>query len=358
MSQLKCFADQHAVNGYNIRGALMGLPSFETKLRVLCMLAAAAMMSSNLALGADQIVWKLGHTLTVPGTLYEEILTKEVPARISKASGGQIQVQPIIGLINTNSVIGALQQGRVEMGDLTVAYSAATYPTWAVLNLPGLVNDQKLIAPIAKSIVMPVMTEDMKQWGIRPVMAFGWIGGSYFSNKRIATTKDFAGLSWRTHAPMLSQLITELGGKTIGMSFEELYPSLDRGIVDAYTTTYPAMHAAGLQKVTKYAIAAPNGTSLAVLMVSEEALGKLPADLRSKVLAEFEAIQGEIGDRLYNESLQVINELKAGGLTVITLPDAENQKLVAASKKAVWDVWLKQTGEKGEKLLKQVEGYK
>jgi TRAP-type transport system periplasmic protein len=335
----------------------MGLPSFGTKLRVVCVLAAATMISGP-TLAAEPIVWKLAHTLTVPGTLYEEIYTKEVPARIAKATGGQVQVQPIIGLITTNAVIGAIQQGRVEMGDLTVAYSAATYPTWAVLNLPGLVNDQKLIAPIAKAIVMPVMAEDMKQWGIRPVMAIGWIGGSYFSNKRITTTKDFAGLTWRTHAPMLSQLITEMGGKTIGMPFEELYPSLERGIVDAYTTTFPAMHAAGLQKVTKYAVAAPNGTSLAVLMVSEAALAKLPPDLRTKVLAEFEAIQNDSADRLYNESVKVVDELKAGGMTVITLSDEENQKLIAASKKAVWEPWLKQTGEKGEKLLKQVEAYK
>jgi TRAP-type C4-dicarboxylate transport system substrate-binding protein len=321
------------------------------------MLAAATTISGP-TLAAEPIVWKLGHTLTVPGTLYEEIYTKEVPARIAKATGGQVQVQPIIGLINTNAVIGAIQQGRVEMGDLTVAYSAATYPTWAILNLPGLVNDQKLIAPIAKAIVMPVMAEDMKQWGIRPVMAIGWIGGSYFSNKRITATKDFAGLNWRTHAPMLSQLITEMGGKTIGMPFEELYPSLDRGIVDAYTTTFPAMHAAQLQKVTKYAVAAPNGTSLAVLMVSEAALAKLPPDLRTKVLAEFEAIQNDSADRLYNEWVKVIDELKAGGMTVITLSDEENQKLIAASKKAVWEPWLKQTGEKGDKLLKQVESYR
>lgn len=337
----------------------MGMSRFRAKVRVFLLLAAAmTMASSHWAFAADKVVWKLGHTLTVPGTLYEEIYTKEVPARIAKASGGLVQVQPLIGLINTAAVIGALQQGRVEMGDLTVAYSAATYPTWAVLNLPGLVDDQKLVNPIARSVVMPMMAEDMKQWGIRPVMTVGWIGGSYFSNKKIEAAKDFAGLTWRTHAPMLSQLITELGGKTIGMPFEELYPSLDRGIVDAYTTTFPAMHAAGLHKVTKFAIAAPNGTSLAVLMVSEQALNKLPADVRSKVLGELDALDREVAARLVNESIEVQSKLKSSGVTIINLPAAENEKLIAASKKAVWQPWLKQTGEKGENLLKQVEKFK
>lgn len=335
----------------------MDLTSFSSKLRVLCVLVSA-MMVSDLALAQDKIVWRLGHTLTVPGTLYEKILTEEVPARIAKASGGAIHVQPIIGMVKTNDVISALQQGRVEMGDLTVAYTAATYPTWAVLNLPGLVDDQRMIAPIARKIVVPAMAEDMKQWGIRPVVTLAWIGGSYFSNKRITTSTDMAGTKWRTHAPMLSKLITELGGATIGMPFEELYPSLERRLVDSYTTTYPAMHSAGLQKVTKYAIAAPNGTSLAVLMVGEQALNKLPADLRAKVLAELQAIDNEAGDRLYNESVQVVNKLKASGVEVITLSDAENQKFISASKKAVWPEWRQQAGEKGEKLLKQIEAFK
>ena len=244
------------------------------------------------------------------------------------------------------------------MGDLTVAYSAATYPSWAVLNLPGLVDDQSLIAPIANKIVVPAMAEDMKQWGIRPVVTLPWIGGSYFSNKKITSTADFAGTKWRTHAPMLSKIITEMGGATIGMPFEELYPSLERRLVDSYTTTYPAMYAAKLYKVTKYAVAAPNGTSLAVVMVGEQALAKLPPDVRAKAVAELDAINREAGNRLYNESLEVVKNLKAAGMEVITLPPAENEKLIAASKKAVWAEWRQQAGDKGEKLIKQIEAFK
>ena len=214
----------------------MSLPGFRTRHGVFWVLAAAMMASGHSALAADKITWRLGHTLTVPGTLYAKILIEEAPARIAKDSGGGVHVQPIIGMVKTNDVISALQQGRVELGDLTVAYTAATYPTWAVLNLPGLVDDTRLIAPIAKQIVVPAMAEDMKQWGIRPVVTLGWIGGAFFSNKRITSANDFAGLKWRTHAPMLSKLITELGGSTIGMPFEELYPSLDRRRADGGRT--------------------------------------------------------------------------------------------------------------------------
>lgn len=320
--------------------------------------ALLAVSSSGLVLAADQVVWRLGHTLSVPGVLYDKIITYELPARINKASGGLVRVQPIVGVVRTDDVLNALQQGRVEMGDLTVAYSAATYPLWAVLNLPGLVDDVKQIAPIAQKIVLPVMAEDMAKWGIRPIIVGGWDGGGFFSNKRITTAKDFAGLKWRTHAPMLSKQITELGGATIGMPFEELYPSLERRLVDAYTTVFPAVHATHLSEVTKYAIVASGGTSLWVVMVSDQALNKLPADVRMKVVAELEAINNEVGDRLYNEYVESFGKLQKAGVEIITLSKEENQKLIDAAKKAVWPEWLKQTGDRGQRLMNQIQSFK
>lgn len=63
--------------------------------RISGVLALAAAWAT--AFGADKVVWRLGHTLTVPGTLYEKIIVEELPARIAKATNGALQVQPIIG---------------------------------------------------------------------------------------------------------------------------------------------------------------------------------------------------------------------------------------------------------------------
>lgn len=321
--------------------------------------AAAAMMTIGTAARAqDTTTWRLGHTLSVPGTLYEQILTKELPERIAKATGGAVRVQPIIGIVKTPDVISALQQGRVEMGDVSVAYIAATHPSWAVMSLPGLVEDERLVAPIADKIVLPAIAQDLKQMGIRPVVSVAWVGGAYFTNKRIDKVADIKGTKWRTHAPMLSKTVAELGGAPIGMPFEELYPSLERGLVDAYTTTFPAMYATGLQKVTKHAILAPQGTTISVVMVGEQALAKLPADLRSKVLAELSAINRDAADRLLKERDDVIAKLKSAGVEMITLAPEENAKFVAAAKTAVWAAWRKDAGEAGEKLLQQIENYK
>lgn len=319
--------------------------------------ASLILLSAGPAFAADKIVWRLGHTLTVPGSLYEKIITTEIPERIAKASDGLVQVRPLIGVIRTNDVLGALESDRIQMGSLTVAYSAATHPLWAVLNLPGLVNDNALIAPISREIVQPEIEKDMKQWGIRPAVIVSWDGGAYFSNRSVEGVGGFKGLRWRTHAPMLSEIITAVGGATVGMPFEELYPSLERRLVDAYTTTFPAMYAAGLHKVTKYAIAAPNGTSLAVVMVTEKALSRLPGGVRAKVVAELDAINAEVGERLHQEYLDVIKKSQEAGMEVIHFSDAETNQLIETAKEVVWSHWLGQTGDRGKKLIDAIQAY-
>jgi len=313
---------------------------------------------ANPAHAADQTVWRLGHTLTVPGSLYEKIITEEIPARILKATDGKVVVRPMIGVISTDDVVNALRRDRIQMGSLTVAYSAATYPLWAVLNLPGLVNDPALIAPISREVVLPEVAEDMKPMGIRPAVVVSWDGGAYFSNKPINKVEEFGHLQWRTHAPMLSQIIVAMGGATVGMPFGELMPSLERRLVDAYTTTFPAMYAAGLAKVTKYAIPAPNGTSLALVMVGEQALAKLPESTREQVIAELDAINNEVGARLHDEYLQVVKQAQEQGMEMLAFPDEETDKLMTIAKESVWQPWLKETGSRGEALLEKIQTYK
>ena len=325
-----------------------------------CLLGLAAVLvfaGTQPVLAEETVTWRLGHTLTVPGSLYEEIITKEVPDRIAEASGGMVQVRPLIGVIGTDDVLNALRRDRIQMGSLTVAYSAATYPLWAVLNLPGLVNDNELIGPISREVVLPEIEQDMQEMGIRPVVVVSWDGGAYFSNRPVRGAGEFSGLRWRTHAPMLSQVIDELGGATVGMPFEELHPSLERRLVDAYTTTFPAMHAAGLYDVTRYAIEAPNGTSLALIMVSEQALERLPENVRADVVAELDAINEEVADRLHQEYLDTVAAIQEEGVELISFSEDEAMKVTEAAQKAVWEPWLEQTGERGEQLLQAIQDY-
>lgn len=319
----------------------------------LCLLILAA-GASNAADKPKPVVWRLGHTLSLPGSLLETVTTKEVPQRIAKASRGLIKVQPLIGVIKPDDVLTALQQGRIQAGTLTLTYAAATHPLWGVSALPGLLEYDQVDA-FSNKIMFPILKQDFAKWNAQPVLVGGYMGHTYYSNVLIDNVEDFKGVQFRTDSPTMTQMITALGGSAVGMTFPELYPALERRLVDAYTTMRASMFYAGLGKVTKYAQNWPSATPLYSMMVSDAALAKLPADVRKAVLAEFVAIQQDFGKRLYAEMLDLNKKVQAQGLKFVEVPEAERQRALKIAQEHVWKPWLERTGKTGQELVERTQ---
>lgn len=313
---------------------------------------AFAACAAHAAKPPETIVWRLGHTLSLPGSLLETVTTKEVPERIAKASGGLIKVQPLIGVIKPDDVLTALQQNRVQIGTLTLTYAAATHPMWGASALPGLLEYEQVDA-FSNRIMMPLLRQDFAKWKTQPVLVGGYMGHTYYSNVLIDSVEDFKGVQFRTDSPTMTQMITALGGAAVGMTFPELYPALERRLVDAYTTMRASMYFAGLGKVTKYAQNWPSATPLYSMMVSEQALAALPDHVRNAVLEEFTLIQQDFGKRLYAEMIDLNKKVQAQGLKFVDVPEAERQRALKIAKEHVWKPWLEKTGSSGKELVER-----
>jgi TRAP-type transport system periplasmic protein len=323
-------------------------------IRIFAQVAALAsvVLTSSAAHSAEAIVWRMGHTLSLPGSLLEVVTTKEVPQRIAKASGGLIKVQPLIGVIKADDVLTALQENRIQVGTLTLTYAAATHPLWGASALPGFLEYEDVDA-FSNKIMMPLLKEDFGKWSSQPVLVGGYMGHTYYSNVLIDKLEKFKGVQFRTDSPTMTQMITALGGAAVGMTFPELYPALERKLVDAYTTMRASMYYAGLGKVTKYAQNWPSATPLYSMMVSDKALAALPANVRQAVLNEFAAIQKDLGQRLYAEMLDLNKKVQTQGLKFVNVPEAERRRALIVAKEHVWKPWLEKTGSSGKELVER-----
>ena len=99
-----------------------------------------------------------------------------------------------------------------------------------------------------------------KQWRLEEhrVIAFpcGSHAGEIFmqSNKRVQTLDDFQGLKVRTSGAW-AEIATELGASTVILPGPEVYPALERGVVDAMEWATPWInYEMGFHKVAKYVI--------------------------------------------------------------------------------------------------------
>ena len=147
------------------------------------------------------------------------------------------------------------------------------------------------------------------------------------------------------------KLLETMGGAPVGLPFTELYSSIERRVVDAYSSATSAVIGSGLFEVTKYAEDWPAGHGLWFYVVSEDALKLLPPDTQKAVMDEFALIQRDLSQRQLAETTKSIEDLKAKGMQFIVVPEAEKQKARDLARKIVWTTWLERTGPEGRALL-------
>jgi TRAP-type C4-dicarboxylate transport system substrate-binding protein len=322
--------------------------------------AAAVLAFASMGVAAQQkpVVWKFGHIFSVPKTLFDDVAMKEYPERIGKASKGLVKIEVVQGIVNPNNMFEALADGRIQMGSVIPAAVSATHPRWAVLGLPGVLDKDSDYPKVAREVVWPHTDAEMKRrWGATIVNMGCFTGTLFFSPANVGPVdriEKFKGLKYRSHSVDVSRLIESMGGAPVGLPFTELYSSLERRLVDAYTSATNAVLGTGLFEVTKYAEDWPAGHGLWYYVVSEKALNQLPADVRKAVMDEFALIQRDLSQRQLAETAKSIEELKAKGMQFIVVPEAEKQRARELARKVVWTNWLERTGAEGRTLLVNV----
>lgn len=310
------------------------------------------------AVAQETVTWRFGHVFSVPNTLFDDVAMKELPDKIREASDGMVNIEVVTGIVGPNDMFDALADGRIQMGSLVTAAVSASYPRWHVLGVPGVLDSESDFPDVATNVVWPAIEkETMERWRGR-LVTMGAFSGTFFfsqeSNGPVDSIADFQGLKYRTHSLEVSQLIQAVGGAPVGLPFGELYGAMQRNTVDAYTSATPAVLGTGLFEVTKYAEDWPAGLGLWFYLVSEDALDKLPADVREAVLKAFAEVQSDMPQRQLAETAESIETLKGKGMEFVTVPEAEKAKLREVAEDVVWTDWVKRTEPGGEALLDDV----
>ncbi len=308
---------------------------------------------------AEPVIWKFAQTTPIPGTVWHRYATEVLPQRINEATGGQVEVQVISGVVKPSDLLTGIRDGEVQGGTLLFPYVGPTLPLWNVLSLPGLVTDESRYPALVNDYVLPLVAEEAgERYGAVPVVVAAFPGAYFFSNGPIDTLGKIEGTKYRAHSPELVQIVQAAGGTAVSLPFGELYGALERKMVDAYTSAATTVSAAKLDEVTKFAENWPGGMGTWGYFVSEAALAKLTPELRAKVMDAMAKLNTDVQAASLTEVGAAIETLKARGMTFVDIPGAERQKAIALAQDKVWTAWLGNTGDKGSALLDQIKAAK
>ena len=198
-------------------------------------LAAGAVAAPAIAQSAPELRWRL--TSGFPKSLDTIYAAAEVFAHyVSDATDGRFQVQPfaageIVGTFQAADAVGA---GTVEMAHTSPYYYVGKDPTFAFgTAIPFGLNARQSNAWAYQGGGMDLLNEFYAKHNI-----YGLLGGNTgaqmggWFRKEIKGVQDLQGLKMRIGG-LAGQVMSKLGLVTQQIAAGDIYPSLERGTIDA-----------------------------------------------------------------------------------------------------------------------------
>jgi TRAP-type mannitol/chloroaromatic compound transport system substrate-binding protein len=232
------------------------------------------------AAAAQQLTLKLASAVT--GGPVQELGAVAFADRISSATAGRIKVQvfPGGGLGNALKVPETVKNGVAELGYSWMAYDwGADKTTVLFAGYAGSFDSEKMLHWIYEGGGLQLWRQYRdERFGVVSIpMLLGPAEVFMHSRRPVRTLEDIKGLKLRTSGAWL-EMAKDLGAAPVTLAPGEIYPALERGVIDAAEWSTPSQNiSTGFHKVAKYVIipGVHQPTFVWELIVNKDAWGKL-----------------------------------------------------------------------------------
>lgn len=304
--------------------------------------------------------WR-AQTYAVAGSVGYKALEKSL-ADLKAATGGRIDIK----LYGVGSLVGPFDQldavgmGIFECGFNAGAYYAGKDPAFAAFFQPlGLWDStadvkawayhfggNELIAELYAKYKVHYLGPAVV--GAEPIM----------SNVPLKSLDDFKGIKIRTSGGLSSQLFSSLGASPVKMGGGDLYTGLDTNVVDAAEFVSLAENMdMGLGEVVKYVLypSFHGPAAMCDFIINQKKWDALPDDLKAVFNIWIRQADANFDYMAQAESLKALDKLRAGGITLSTLPEEDMKKAKEISKNLVME-WGKKSELSG-KIVNSIIDY-
>lgn len=241
---------------------------------------------------AKKIVWR-GQS-SYPAGLPQLYAPAEHFARVVKQlTGGRliVKVSPGGSIVPSKQVFDAVSAGTLDIGFTWAGWWMGKFPASVLFgnSFPNGLQMREMLGWIYHGGGLELWNEMYRGHGVVVLPPYGILGPENFcwSHKPINSLEDFKGLKFRT-VGIWGKCLERLGARVVSLAGGEVYPALERGVIDAAEFATPAIDKKlGFHEICKYLKVGGIHEPCAPLetLVNEKTWAALPEDLKPVVKA-------------------------------------------------------------------------
>jgi TRAP-type C4-dicarboxylate transport system substrate-binding protein len=254
-----------------------------------------------------------------------------------------ITIHANASLVNVEDSLTSVRDGRADIAFTATLYHQADLPLTTVTEIPFLSPDANAQVRAIDELYqededLQAEFHDLGLHLLQPIPASVALFGS--PEGPLTTMEQLRGLNIRAVGSS-ANVVRAAGGNPIAITFPEIYESLERGVIDAFSeVVLDAAVATGLYEAAPYLSDPGIGPPTVYPLVIQKALwDDMPEDLRTAMREASEATMDEVLriQREFDES--ACDQLLEDGGSVSLWDDAEAERLSDALGDDLLDAW-------------------
>lgn len=289
-------------------------------------------------------------------------LQEQVKARTQ----GQVEIEVTtigeLGLGGTE-MLRVLKSGVIDMAEILPGYVAGDFPLIEACDLPGISTSMAQSRQLYDAWTENVVSKNEAAMGGKIIGSFCWSTMFMYTKFPLDSLEAFKGRKIRVFAPAQARFLTALGAEPVSMTTADVYPSLQRGVIDGGITGTEHVKASSLWEVTKYMTNVNIPPMGSYVVIGTRGLAKVPAELRGIFTGIYKELS-DLGWKLGadNDQLGYAYALEKGMvLTKVSKPEWVPQ-LTRISKEDILPWWAGRAGARAKpafnEFLAPVVGFK
>jgi TRAP-type C4-dicarboxylate transport system substrate-binding protein len=280
-------------------------------------------------------------------------------ASIEKDSGGTIKykIHPAQQLGKAFDHYDMARDGIADVAYVSPGYQPGRFPIFDAANLPFMMTNAKAGSAALDDWYRKYADKEMKD--VKFCFAFAHDPGSFHSrSKKIEVPADIKGMKIRPAHATMASFVTALGGLNAPAAAPEVRDILEKGVADAVTFPWGSTVLFGIDKVTKYHMAAALYTTSFVWAMNKSTYAQMSPS-QQKVIDDHcnrqwaERVAAPWADFEHDG----IAKLEAEpGHEVYPIADAQLNEWKAAAEPVVktWSAAVKKTGADPDAILNDI----
>jgi TRAP-type mannitol/chloroaromatic compound transport system substrate-binding protein len=200
-----------------------------------------------------------------------------------------VRMQPGGSMVPSKQVFDAVSSGTLDIGCTWAGWWLGKFPASVLFanSYPNGLQMQEMLSWIYHGDGLELWNQMYEGQNVVVLPPYGMLGSENFcwSRKPINSLEDFKGLKFRT-VGVWGKCLERLGARVVSLAGGEVYPSLERGVIDAAEFATPAIdRKIGFEEICPYLKVPGIHEPCAPLetLVNQKTWNELPDRLKPKV---------------------------------------------------------------------------